>query len=220
MENREMLKRSEEIINLINSWEYDDFKSYKASPLLKELIQLNENLLASEIQDNKEALKRIFKYFLFIGDTYKRMVRCSLAAKNHERALDVAIRLHSEHKEKSFDIQKLFNDILKERNFYVDDDCLDVFEKVKNAQLIDQESMEKIYKQAMGHRRTFKNDPIEMSEEYLAVIDEVEEKIDKNRTMDGMGSCHEIWGLKSEYLAEKGIYWRSPHLLNPRIMFD
>ena len=69
-------------------------------------------------------------------------------------------------------------------------------------------------------RRSLKHDPVEMSEEYLAVIDEVEEKIDQNRTMRGMGSCHEIWGLKYEYLLEKGIHWKSPSVLNPRVMFD
>ena len=59
-----------------------------------------------------------------------------------------------------------------------------------------------------------------MSEEYLAVIDDVEEKIDKNRPLVGMGSCHEIWDLKYQYLLEKGIRWKSPQILNPRVMFD
>ena len=72
----------------------------------------------------------------------------------------------------------------------------------------------------MSHRRNLKHDPVEMSETYLAVIDEIEARIEKNRTLRGMGSCHEIWALKQEYLAEKGIEWQSPVILNPRVMFD
>ncbi len=61
------------------------------------------------------------------------------------------------------------------------------------------------------------DDPIEASEEYLAIIDEVEELIDHNKTMD---FCMEYWNLKGQYLAERGIHWRSPVILNPGVMFD
>ena len=69
-------------------------------------------------------------------------------------------------------------------------------------------------------RRTFRNDPVEMTEKYLAVIDSVEEKIEKTRETYGHGSCHETWILKQEYLAEYGIRWTSPVHLNPGFHFD
>jgi hypothetical protein len=61
---------------------------------------------------------------------------------------------------------------------------------------------------------------VEATEEYLAVIDEVDEWIEKNREYRGFGSCHHVWRLKAEYLAKKGITWRSPAALNPRVRFD
>ena len=72
----------------------------------------------------------------------------------------------------------------------------------------------------MNRRRNLKHDPVEMTEEYLAVIDEVDEKIEKNREYHGFGSCHHVWSLKTDYLAEKGIVWKSPVVLNPRVRFD
>jgi hypothetical protein len=71
---------------------------------------------------------------------------------------------------------------------------------------------------AQENRRGFiKNDPVEKTEEYLAAIDKVEEKIDKAKQMN---FCLEYWNLKAQFLFEHGILWRSPAQLNPGVMFD
>lgn len=67
-----------------------------------------------------------------------------------------------------------------------------------------------------------KYDPIEDSEAYLAVIDDVERRLyeklkDEHR---GMGFCFIYWPAKEAMLAEYGIEWRSPGLMNPGVMFD
>ena len=93
-------------------------------------------------------------------------------------------------------------------------------ELVKGTGLIDDEKIDQIYQKRMNGRRTFKNDPVEMTPEYLAVIDEIEERVEKNQKLHGMGSCFEYWDLKQQYLAEKGISWESPALLNPNARFD
>jgi hypothetical protein len=82
------------------------------------------------------------------------------------------------------------------------------------------EMLEKFEDTVMKRRRNLKHDPVEMTEEYLAVIDEVDEKIEKNREYHGFGSCHHVWSLKTDYLAEKGIEWKSPVVLNPKVRFD
>ena len=58
---------------------------------------------------------------------------------------------------------------------------------------------------------------VEKTEEYLAVIDKVEEKIEKTKQMN---FCLEYWNLKAQFLFEYGILWRSPTQLNPGVMFD
>ena len=194
----------------------DEFKGYKASPLLKEIL----DLLEENNDKEQDTLEVQYDAYRFVADIYKMMGRFSLAAKYHEKALDASIVLYQRYNEKMKDIDSLLYDILKERNYYVDDDGLDVLAKVRGIGLIDEHIIDKINDRVMSRRRTLKNDPVEMSEAYLAIIDEIEEKIDKKRTIFGMGACFEIWNLKAEFLAEKGIIWTSPAILNPRVMFD
>ena len=198
------MDRVNQIIQIINGYqEQDSYKSYIVSPLLKELLLLNEDKNDCEI-------------FLFAGDNYYRMGRPFLAVKYYEKALDIIIANHKN----IGDLDGLLGKILRLRNYYVDDDCVDVINKISESNLLSQDKIDEIKSNAFRHRRSLKHDPIEMSEEYLAVIDEVEEKVDKNRTHFGMGSCYEAWNLKFQFLMEKGIYWKSPAVMNPRVMFD
>ena len=56
-------------------------------------------------------------------------------------------------------------------------------------------------------------------EEEPYVVDDVidEELEDEPR---GMGFCHRYWSAKRAALARRGIEWRSPSAMNPRVMFD
>ena len=67
-----------------------------------------------------------------------------------------------------------------------------------------------------------KYDPIEDSKEYLDVIDEVEQKLYEQLKDEPrfMGFCFQYWSLKRTILAEYGIEWRSPAIMNPRVHFD
>ena len=176
--------------------------TYRDSPDLQELAEL-----VSAESDSSFA----YDVLVFISEQYESMGRFSVAAIFRLNALKIAEGL-----DKDFD--EMLYAILRDRNYYVDDDCDDVRAIVDK--LLPKENIEKRFNAIKQRRRSLKHDPVEMSEEYLAVIDEVEEKIDQNRTLYGMGSCHEIWALKYEYLLEKGIDWKSPQILNPRVMFD
>lgn len=214
---QEVIGEIKQLINGVKACVVDDeLKGYKASPLLKKM----DELLVTNLDDKEESLSFAYDAYVFMGQTYRRMGRFSVSAMFEEKALDIALKLSRDYDAKAEDVDTLLYDILVDRNYYVDDDCLDVLGKVRGTCLIEPEIIEKNNNSVMKRRRSLKHDPVEMSEEYLAVIDEVEEKIDKNRTMRGMGSCHEIWGLKYEYLLEKGIHWKSPQMLNPRVMFD
>jgi hypothetical protein len=67
-----------------------------------------------------------------------------------------------------------------------------------------------------------KVDPVQATPEWEKVIYEVEKEVDE-QLMDeprGMGFCHSYWSVKSAALARRGIMWRSPSAMNPRVMFD
>lgn len=67
-----------------------------------------------------------------------------------------------------------------------------------------------------------KFDPVERSEEWEKCIYEVEAECDKRLKNErkGMGFCFSYWSTKKAVLAEFGIEWDSPAVMNPRVMFD
>lgn len=65
-------------------------------------------------------------------------------------------------------------------------------------------------------------DPVEDTEEYLKIEDEVN-KLAQERmgNIRGIGSCYIFWRAKKQILKEKyGIDWKSPSELNLHVMFD
>lgn len=188
--------------------------SYFDSPVLKEIALLTNELIG----EDKDTLLFLYDTNIFLADAYTRLCRFSLAAKYHFECVKYAKKLKELYDVNIKDIKEVIYKLLRDRNFYIDDDCEDVKDVING--LISEKDILKLFDDRLSHRRNMKNDPVEMSDEYLSVIDEIEEKIEKNRTMYGMGSCFEVWDLKEQYLAEKGITWKSPALLNPRVRFD
>ncbi len=68
------------------------------------------------------------------------------------------------------------------------------------------------------------HDPIEWTARWEEVIDEVDEKVEAEMVAEnmprGMGYCYGFWHARYKYLAEYGIQWRSPSMMNPDVMFD
>ena len=71
-----------------------------------------------------------------------------------------------------------------------------------------------------------KHDPIEDTEEYRNIVEELENKIETRMAFDdvyaqGLGSCHIYWRYKKEILkSDYNIDWESPAELNPEFRFD
>ncbi len=213
-------EKIEKLINNINSRKEHEYAAATYRDI-KDLKEIDE-LINRNIDDEEASLLYAYENYMFLATEYKTLTRMSIVADYLKKALEVMIKVYEIYKieEIKEDASSLLSDLLRFRNFFVDDDCLDIKELVKGSGLLKDEKIDEIFEKRMKSRRTLKNDPVEMSPEYLAVIDEVEEKIDKNRKYHGMGSCFETWSLKQEYLAEKGITWTPPNLLNPNVMFD
>ena len=70
-----------------------------------------------------------------------------------------------------------------------------------------------------------KYDPIEDTEKYKKIKDELEEKIkiriEKEGINKGLGYCHIYWEFKKMILKEEyNMDWNSPTEMNPGIIFD
>ena len=61
-------------------------------------------------------------------------------------------------------------------------------------------------------------DSVELSEEYLAVIDEVERLLEEECGENA--HPFETAQAKARLLSERGILWRSEMQLNPGVLFD
>ena len=88
--------------------------------------------------------------------------------------------------------------------------------------MTDPDASEDEKERLLNEGRHFKSDPVQLSEAWEENIYEVEKELDeKFRDVDRfMGFCHEYWSAKRAALAKRGIEWRSPQQMNPRVRFD
>ena len=216
-ERAERLKALFELIEK-NGDDNDYELTYLAVPYLKETEEIVEAQLALESPYDKVTLLDSATIMRYLAEAYDRLGRFAVSVRYYNRAIELAAKLYTMDGEEMQDSSGMIYNALKARNYYVDDDCEDIREQA--LVFIPKDIVDDVFDTVMNRRRNLKHDPVEMTEEYLAVIDEVDEKIEKNREYRGFGSCHHVWSLKTDYLAEKGIEWNSPVVLNPRVRFD
>ncbi len=190
--------------------------TYRDVPALKEIRQTVDEQLKTDRES--DTLTDSIAVLKFLAEAYESMGRASVAAKLYGDVLVLAAELKQTYGKESDDIQDIFCSALRARNVYVDDDCEDITASARI--LLPEENVRKMRDARMKHRRSLRREPVEMTEEYLSVIDRVEEKVEKNRKTRGCGSCHEVWSLMRRYLAEYGVTWRSPTEMNPSVLFD
>ena len=192
--------------------------TYQAVTYLKETDELVNDQLASEEPYDKVTLLDSATIMRYLAEAYDRLGRFAVSVRYYKRAIELAATLYTIYGEEMQDSSGMIYNALKARNYYVDDDSEDIREQA--LVFIPKDIVDDVFDTVMNRRRNLKHDPVEMTEKYLAVIDEVDEKIEKNREYHGFGSCHHVWSLKTDYLAEKGIEWKSPVVLNPKVRFD
>ena len=216
----ERAERLKELFELIEkNGDYNAYElTYRAVPYLKETEEIVKAQLASESPYDKVTLLDSATIMRYLAEAYDRLGRFAVSVGYYKRAIELAATLYTMYGEEMQDSSGMIYNALKARNYYVDDDCEDIREQA--LVFISTDIVDDVLDTVMKRRRNLKHDPVEMTEEYLAVIDEVDEKIEKNRQHHGFGSCHHVWSLKTDYLAEKGIEWKSPVVLNPRVRFD
>ena len=216
----ERAERLKELFELIEkNGDYNAYElTYLAVPYLRETEEIVEAQLASERPYDKVTLLDSATIMRYLAEAYDRLGRFAVSVRYYKRAIELAAKLYTMYGEEMQDSSTMIYNALKARNYYVDDDCEDIREQA--LVFISKDIVDDVFDTVMKRRRNLKHDPVEMTEEYLAVIDEVDEKIEKNREYRGFGSCHHVWNLKTDYLAEKGIEWKSPVVLNPRVRFD
>lgn len=211
------LKKIEELYLAIESRKEHEYAAptYKDSPCLKEMAEI----ILSQHGKDAETLEESIPALWYLTECYDKMGRPGMSAKFYTPQLEnhvLLMKLKGYNDEDIEDLESCFYCAAKARNYYEPDDCADIINIVSG--ILPNDSINELLASAQESRRSsIKNDPVEKTEQYLAVIDEVEEKIDKEQTLD---FCLEYWNLKAQFLFEHDIIWRSPAQLNPHVMFD
>lgn len=211
------LKRIAELYNIIESNKEHKHAAptYKDSPCLTEMAEL----ALRQRDDDIETLEEVIPALWYLTESYDKMCRAGMSVKFYTPQLQAHTRLMKLREYDEEDMEQLescFYLAVKARNYYEPDDCADLVAIVSGS--LPNDKVRELLLSAQEYCRSLiKQDPVEKTEEYLAVIDDVEEQIDREKTMN---FCLEYWNLKSQLLFERGILWRSPAQLNPNVMFD
>ncbi len=216
--SKETEKRLTELLGEIEGRKEHEYAAatYKDIPALREIVRLVEEQLAGD--SDESTLVDSIAVLGYVADRYDSLGRFVVSAKFYNQILSLALKLKQEYGTDTDGIDGYLYAALQARNFYIDDDCDDLADIA--TELMNAGDVERIISERKERRRSLKHDPVEMTEEYLAVIDEIEEKVEKSRTTYGHGSCFEVWSLKKSYLLEHDIEWHTPSELNPRVLFD
>lgn len=188
--------------------------TYKDSPYLKEMAEI----VSSQRDCDVKTLEEMIPVLCYLAESYDKMCRAGMSVKLYLPLLEYHVRLKNLRGYDDEDTKLLENCFYKAaiaRNFYEPDDCTDLVNIVIGS--LPDERVAELLNSARDKCRHVKYDPIEKTEQYLAVIDEAEERIDREKTVD---LCLEYWSLKAKILLEYGIVWRSPAELNRNILFD
>lgn len=215
--SQEELKKIEHLYRIVESHKEHEYSAptYKDSPYLIELAQI---ALAPREHD-RETLEELIPLLWYLTQSYDSMCRAGMSVKFYTPQLKAhteLMKLKEYDAEDTEQFESCFYLAVKARNYYEEDDCADLV-KIVLSSLSDERINELLVSSQESRRGFIKNDPVEKTDEYLAVIDEVEERTDKEKTMD---FCLEKWNLKARFLFEYNIIWHSPAQLNPDIMFD
>ena len=216
--SKETEKRLTELLGEIEGRKEHEYAAatYKDVPALKEIVRLVEEQLEKD-SDESTYIDSI-AVLGYVADRYDSLGRFVVSAKFYNQILSLALKLKQEYGTDTDGIDGYLYAALQARNFYIDDDCDDLAGIA--TELMSESDAQRILNERKERRRSLKHDPVEMTDEYLAVIDEIEEKVEKSRTTYGHGSCFEVWSLKKSYLLEHDIEWHTPSELNPRVLFD
>ena len=216
--SKETEKRLTELLGEIEGRKEHEYAAatYKDIPALREIVRLVEEQLAGD--SDESTLVDSIAVLGYVADRYDSLGRFVVSAKFYNQILSLALKLKQEYGTDTDGIDGYLYAALQARNFYIDDDCDDLADIA--TELMNAGDVERIISERKERRRSLKHDPVEMTEEYLAVIDDIEEKVEKSRTTYGHGSCFEVWSLKKSYLLEHDIEWHTPSELNPRVLFD
>ncbi len=211
-------KRLVELLQKIEDGKKHEYSAptYKDTPYLKEMQDIVKNHLDSEQPYDKDTLTDSISVLRYLAGSYEKMCRVLYAEEMCKRVLELRSELYKRYSLTEEGCDDDYYRALRLRNYYKKDDCKDL--STLMSEILPESSRIKIEAEVSKYYPSIKRDPIELSEKYLSVIDEVERRMDEAGA-DKMHTFERI-DLKTQLLSEYGVFWRSEIILNPNVHFD
>ena len=172
--------------------------TYRDAAALAEIRQTVFNQLESEHEHDRDTVEDSIAVLRYLAENYENMGRtaCALPLRKKVLELDAELAARFENREGI------------ESDYY----C------ALKAGLLPLDKQIQIEKNVFKNYPMLVRDRVELSEEYLAVIDEVERLLEE----ECGENAHplETAQAKARLLSERGILWRSEMQLNPGVLFD
>ena len=190
--------------------------TYKDVTALREIDGIVKEQMPSEQSCDRETLIDSIFAIRYLGSAYESMWRIAYANKYYKWLFDVHLELYRRFGEKDKELADDYYTALRARNYYGKDECPDLTEIAK--ELLPDSKRLNIEKQILEDFQPLKHDPIELTDEYLAVIDEVDRLMDvpENKNVHPF-----VWNERFQALLRQyGIKWEPMTSLNPGWHFD
>lgn len=190
--------------------------TYKDVPALQEIEGIVKEQMPSESPCDRDTLVDSIFAVRYLGNAYESMWRIAYANKYYKWLFDIHLELYRRFGEKDRELADDYYTALRARNYYGKDECDDLSEIAKEL-LSDMKRMN-IEKQILEDFHPLKHDPVELTDEYLAVIDEVDRLMDvlENKSVHSFVRNERFQALLLQY----GIKWEPMTSLNPGWHFD
>lgn len=211
-------KRLVELLQKIEDGKKHEYSAptYKDTPYLKEMQEIVKNYLNTEKLYDKDTLTDSIFVLRYLAESYEKMCRVLYAEEMRKRILELQSELYKRYSLTEEGCDDDYFKALRLRNYYKKDDCKDL--STLMSEILPESSRIKIEEEVSKNYPSIKRDSIELSEEYLSVIDEVERRMDEAGA-DKMHTFERI-DLKAQLLSEYGVFWRSEIIMNPKVHFD
>jgi len=190
--------------------------TYKDVPALKEIENIITKKLAAETPYDRDTLVDSIAAVRYLGSAYEYMWRIAYAVKHYDHLMKLHLDLFRRFGERDENCNDDYYSSLRARNYYGKDLCDDLKEIAK--ELLPENDRTKIETQIFSEFHPLKHDPVELTDKYLSVIDEIERRMDT----DEIKKMHSFTKsrLFGQLLLEYGIEWKSVTSLNPGCHFD
>ena len=88
--------------------------------------------------------------------------------------------------------------------------------------IVDASMTSELYDKMFGDDQTLRFDFVQLTPAWEKAIYDIELETEQQVGSEykGMGFCFDIWSAKTGKAAKHGLRWRSPHIMNPDVMFD